>query len=73
MAATVIPFPSQDRNPAPTCCARCEMDALADRVRLALDQTAGELLIPREALAAAHADLIATTDRLLPPDERTKP
>ncbi len=73
MTATVIPFPSRDTSPPPCRCPRCELDALADRVQVVLDQSTGELLIPREALADAHADLTATTDRLLPPDERTKP
>lgn len=68
----VIPLPDQGPDPAPCRCPRCELDALADRERAVLEQSAGELPIPREALTAAHADLIATTDLLLPPSEETK-
>lgn len=74
MGAHVIDLSSRRRNPAPACtCPRHSLDALAARIRAALEQTDGELLIPRDHLADALADLVATTDRLLPPTERTKP
>ncbi len=74
MTATVVDLASRRRNQTPTCaCPRHELDALAGRVRNLLDQTEGELLIPRDHLAGVLADLSATTDRLLPPTERTKP
>ena len=74
MTATVVSLASRRRNPAPACtCPRHSLDALASRIREVLDATEGELLIPREHLAAALADLTTTTDRLLPPTERTKP
>ena len=74
MTADVIALDSRRRNPAPACtCPRHSLDALADRVRAVLDGTEGELLIPREHLADALVDLTATTDRLLPQTERTKP
>lgn len=71
MTATVTSLASR-RKPEATCdCARHQLDALAARVRGLLDQDADALLIPRERLAAALEDLTATTDRLLPPRERT--
>ncbi len=74
MSANVIDLASRRRNPEQTCtCPRHSLDALADRVRAVLENTDGELLIPREHLAEALADLVATTNRLLPPTERTKP
>lgn len=74
MSANVIDLASRRRDQAPACtCPRHSLDALADRVRRVLDATDGELLIPRDHLADALADLTATTDRLLPPTERTKP
>ena len=74
MTATVVSLASRRRNPAPACtCPRHSLDALADRIRAALDDTEGELLIPRDHLADALADLVTTTDRLLPQTERTKP
>ena len=74
MTATVVSLASRRRNPAPACtCPRHSLDALASRIREVLDATEGELLIPREHLAGALADLTTTTDRLLPPTERTKP
>ncbi|WP_275955895.1 hypothetical protein [Nocardioides aquaticus] len=42
-------------------------------MRAALDQTEGELLISRDELGIAYADLLATTDRLLPTERNTKP
>lgn len=74
MTADVIALASRRRDQTPTCtCPRHSLDALAARVRVVLDSTEGELLIPREHLADALADLVATTDRLLPSQERTKP
>lgn len=74
MSANVIDLASRRRNPDPACtCPRHQLDALAARVRDVLDGTDGELLIPREHLADALVDLEATTDRLLPQNERTKP
>ena len=73
MTATVISLASR-RNPATGCqCPRHQLDALAGRVRNHLDAHAGELLIPRDVLADVLADLTATTNRLIPPTERTKP
>ena len=72
MTATVVSLASR-RNPATGCqCPRHQLDALAERVRARLDECAGELLIPREHLADVLADLTATTNRLVPPNERTK-
>lgn len=73
MTAAVISLASR-RDPATGCqCPRHQLDALAGRIRSQLDQTAGELLIPRDDLAAVLADVTATTDRLIPRTQRTKP
>ncbi|MGB3761834.1 MAG: hypothetical protein WA966_01325 [Ornithinimicrobium sp.] len=74
MTATILTFPSRDRDHAPCTCPRHSLDALAARVRSVIDGHAGELLVPLEALSEVYADLTSTTDRLLPPStERTKP
>jgi len=74
MTATVVALASRRRNQPSTCdCPRHQLDALADRVRALLNEGAGSLLIPAEHLAAVLEVLTTTTDRLIPPTERTKP
>lgn len=72
MTAIVIPF--KPKTPTTGCqCPRHQLDALAGRVSDVLTATAGSLLIPRVDLEQVLDDLTATTDRLIPPTERTKP
>ncbi len=72
MTATVIPFKA--RTVTTGCqCPRHQLDALAARVSDLLSQTAESLLIPRTDLEHVLDDLTETTDRLIPPNERTNP
>ncbi len=74
MTATVVSLDARRRNAKPTCrCPRHELGALVDRIGARLADSEGSLLIPRDHLADALADLTHTTARLLEPAERSNP
>jgi hypothetical protein len=72
--AAVLSLDAKRRKAKPTCgCPRHELTALSDRFSARLAESEGSLLIPREHLTDALADLTATTARLLELTERTNP
>lgn len=61
MTATVVSLESRRRNQSPTCgCPRHRLEALTDRALAELAGTDGELLIPRDVVAAMVDDLVTT-------------
>ena len=75
MTATVISLDSHRRNQVPACgCPRHRLEALTSRALSELAGTEGELLIPREVLAALVDDLTTTVHAALAANhERTTP
>jgi hypothetical protein len=61
MTATVVSLSSRIRNRPPAyCCPRHRLEALTERALADLAGTEGELLIPREVLAAMVDDLVTS-------------
>lgn len=63
MSANVIPLASRRSQSEPACrCPQHQMWDLADRVREALAQSDGELLVTRHAHVAVLEDVLSTID-----------
>jgi hypothetical protein len=61
VTARVISLDAKRRNPAPGCgCPQHQLEALAERIRYALDAHAAELLIPAPTFTAALTDAAQT-------------
>ena len=74
MTATVVSLESRRRNPAPACnCARHQLEGLVNRAQHRIADTAGELLIGRDVLAALVDDIAATVEQSIATNRRTKP
>ncbi|GAB6983522.1 hypothetical protein [Nocardioides pyridinolyticus] len=66
MSANVIPLASRRPQPEQTCrCPQHQMWDLADRVREALLQSQGELLVSRDDHAAVLEDVLSTIAQVM--------